>query len=212
MVIYNTMTRKKEDLTLVNDTLKIYVCGATVYDLIHIGNARTACVFDTLRRYLKYRGIPVKFVSNFTDIDDRIIDGANREGIDADEYAKRYIEECFTDYRGLGMLPADVQPKATESIEMILEMIKDLIDKGHAYETKAGDVYFKTAEFNEYGKLSRQNIEELKEGVRIDPEEGKLDPLDFALWKSAKPNEPSWDSPYGKGRPGWHIECSAMSK
>ncbi|MCL1830751.1 MAG: cysteine--tRNA ligase [Oscillospiraceae bacterium] len=212
MVIYNTMSKQKEELTLQDDQLKIYVCGATVYDLIHIGNARTACVFDTLRRYLIFKGIPVTYVTNFTDVDDRIIDGARREGISADEYSKRYIEECLKDYKGLGIMTPDILPLATESIDMILSMIGQLVEKGFAYATESGDVYFKTADFKEYGKLSNQNIEELKEGVRVDLEENKLDPLDFALWKSAKPDEVSWDSPYGKGRPGWHIECSAMCK
>ena len=212
MVIYNTITRKKEELVLRDSSLKIYVCGATVYDLIHIGNARTACVFDTLRRYLLWRKFPVVYVTNFTDVDDRIIDRANQEGISSEEYANRYVEECLKDYAGLKILPADVQPKATESIDMILAMIADLENKGFAYATANGDVYFRTEKFNEYGKLSKQNIEELKEGVRVDVEDNKEDPLDFALWKASKPGEPSWDSKYGKGRPGWHIECSAMSK
>ena len=212
MVIYNTLTRKKEELTFTGDKVKIYVCGATVYDLIHIGNARTACIFDTLRRYLMFKNIPVIYVTNFTDVDDRIIAGANRAGISSEEYSKKYINECLIDYEGLNILPPDVLPLATESIDMILSMIGELIEKGFAYTTEDGDVYFKTTSFNEYGKLSKQNINELKEGVRVDVEDNKLDPLDFALWKAAKPNEPSWDSPYGKGRPGWHIECSAMSK
>ena len=212
MLIYNTLTRKKEELTLIDDTLKIYVCGATVYDLIHIGNARTACVFDTLRRYLIWRNYPVKYVTNFTDVDDRIIEGANKKGISSDEYSKRYIKECLKDYEGLGILTPDVLPLATESIDVILSMIGSLVEKGYAYVTDVGDVYFKTTSFNEYGKLSKQNIQELKEGVRVDVEENKNDPLDFALWKAAKEGEPSWDSDYGKGRPGWHIECSAMSK
>lgn len=212
MYIYNTLTRKKEELTLVDDKLKIYVCGATVYDLIHIGNGRTACVFDTLRRYLLWRGFPVIYVTNFTDVDDRIIANANKAGVSSEEYAKKYIKECLIDYEGLGILRPDVLPLATESIDMILSMINELVAKGHAYATENGDVYFKTNSFSEYGNLSNQDVEQLREGVRIDVEESKLDPLDFALWKAAKPGEPSWDSPYGKGRPGWHIECSAMTK
>ena len=211
MVIYNTLTRKKEPLTLSGNELKMYVCGPTVYNYIHIGNARTLCVFDTFRRYLAWRGIPVKFVSNITDIDDRIIDGANERGIPLKEYAEGYFNEFMTDCKGLNILPPDIQPKATESIDMMLKMIAALIEKGYAYATGNGDVYFRTKEFKGYGKLSRQNISELEEGVRIDPDEHKEDPLDFALWKAAKPGEPSWGSPYGEGRPGWHIECSAMA-
>ncbi len=212
MVLYNTMTRKKELLTLSGDQLKIYLCGPTVYNYIHIGNARTLCVFDTLRRYLAYRGIPVKFAINFTDVDDRIIDGANQEGVPAIEYAERYIKEFKTDCEGLNVQPPDVAPRATESIDIILDMIADLIEKGYAYATEHGDVYFRTKKFDEYGKLSHQDVAELEEGVRIEVDDIKEDPMDFALWKAAKPGEPSWNSPYGQGRPGWHIECSAMTK
>lgn len=212
MVIYNTMTRRKEELTLAGDELKIYLCGPTVYNFIHVGNARTLCVFDVFRRYLAYRGVPVKFVMNFTDIDDRIIARANEEGVSAKEYAERYIAEFLKDCEGLGVLPPNAAPKATESIDIILDMIAGLIKKGYAYAAANGDVYFRTKRFGEYGKLSHQNVDELEEGVRIEVDDIKEDPLDFALWKAAKPGEPSWDSPYSKGRPGWHIECSAMSK
>jgi len=212
MLIYNTMTRRKEPLTFDGDELKIYLCGPTVYNLIHIGNARTFCVFDTLRRYLAFRNIRVRFISNYTDIDDRIIDGANREGVSVKEYAERYIEEFIVDRDGLAILPPDESPRATESIDIIIEMTKELIQKGYAYAPGNGDVYFKTKAFSDYGKLSRQNLDELEAGSRIDVEEKKLDALDFAVWKAAKLGEPGWDSPFGRGRPGWHIECSAMIK
>lgn len=211
MVLYNTMTRKKEPLTFGGDALKIYLCGPTVYNYIHVGNARTLSVFDVFRRYLSFCGIPVRFAMNFTDIDDRIIARANEEGVSAKEYAERYITEFLRDCEGLRILPPDVAPRATESIDIILEMIASLIEGGYAYAVN-GDVYFRTKRFDEYGRLSHQNVEELEEGVRIEVDDTKEDSLDFALWKAAKPDEPSWDSPYGKGRPGWHIECSAMSK
>ena len=211
MVLYNTMTRKKEELTYEGEKLGIYVCGPTVYNYIHIGNARTYCLFDTFRRYLAWRGVPVKFVSNLTDIDDRIIAGAAGGGITVKEFAERFIKEYQTDCASLNILPPDEQPRATESISLILDMIDVLIKKGYAYAAQGGDVYFRTKRFEEYGKLSRQNLDELEEGVRIEPGELKEDPLDFALWKAAKPGEPGWSSPYGEGRPGWHIECSAMA-
>ena len=212
MHIYNTMTRTKEPLTLAGDELRIYLCGPTVYNYIHIGNARTFCVFDTLRRYLSWRKVPLRFVSNITDIDDRIIDGANENGTSTKEYARRYMEEFFKDCAGLGIMPPDASPQATESIDVILDMTATLIDKGYAYVTDDNDVYFRTKKSAGYGRLSRQNLDELEAGAHAGPGERKQDPLDFALWKAAKPGEPSWDSPYGKGRPGWHIECSAMVK
>jgi len=213
MQIYNTLTRTKEELVPQKDNeIKIYACGPTVYNYFHIGNARPLCVFDTLRRYLEYRGYAVNFVQNFTDIDDKIINRANEEGISSDEVAERYIEEYWVDAKGLGVMPATAHPKATENIDGILDIIEGLVKNGHAYATSDGDVYFRTKSFDEYGKLSHQPLEDLEAGARIGVGETKEDPMDFALWKSAKPGEPFWDSPYGKGRPGWHIECSAMSR
>lgn len=213
MVVYNTLTRKKEELVpQKGNEIKIYVCGPTVYNYFHIGNARPLCVFDTLRRYLIYRGYDVTYVQNFTDIDDKLINKANEEGITVPEVAERYIREYWTDADGLNVLRADVHPRATEHIGEILEIINELVENGHAYATKEGDVYFRTHSFDEYGKLSHQPLEDLEAGARIGVGEAKEDPMDFALWKAAKPGEPYWDSPYGKGRPGWHIECSAMSR
>lgn len=212
MKIYNTMTRQKEEFVPVNkNEVKIYACGPTVYNYIHIGNARPLCVFDVLRRYLEYRGYKVKFVQNFTDIDDKIIKRANEEGVSYEEISEKYIKEFWTDADGLNFKHATVHPKATENIDEIIAIIKTLVDKGYAYEA-GGDVYFRTLKFNEYGKLSHQPIEDLESGARIAIGEVKDDPLDFALWKGAKPGEPYWDSPWGKGRPGWHIECSAMNR
>lgn len=212
MKIYNTMTRQKEEFVPVDkNEVKIYACGPTVYNYIHIGNARPLCVFDVLRRYLEYRGYKVKFVQNFTDIDDKIIKRANEEGVSYEEISEKYIKEFWTDADGLNFKHATVHPKATENIDEIIDIIKTLVDKGYAYEA-GGDVYFRTLKFNEYGKLSHQPIEDLESGARIAIGEVKDDPLDFALWKGAKPGEPYWDSPWGKGRPGWHIECSAMNK
>ena len=211
MKVFNTLTRKIEELVpQEGNRIKIYACGPTVYNFIHVGNGRAACVFDTLRRYLIWRGYDVTFVQNFTDIDDKVINKANEEGVDYTEIAERYIKEYFTDADGLNIMRADVHPRATENIDMILEIIAELIKKGHAYVAENGDVYFDVHSFPEYGKLSHQPLEELEAGARIAPGELKRDPMDFAIWKSAKPGEPSWDSPYGKGRPGWHIECSAM--
>jgi len=211
MRIFNTLTRKTEELVpQEGNKIKIYACGPTVYNFIHVGNGRAACVFDTLRRYLIWRGYDVTFVQNFTDIDDKVINKANEEGVTYSEIAERYIKEYFTDADGLNIMRADVHPKATENIDMILEIIGELIRKGHAYVASNGDVYFKVHSFKEYGKLSHQPIEDLEAGARITPGELKEDPMDFAVWKAAKPGEPSWDSPYGPGRPGWHIECSAM--
>lgn len=212
MKIYNTMTRQKEDFVPLDENeVRIYACGPTVYNYIHIGNARPLCVFDVLRRYLEYRGYNVKFVQNFTDIDDKIIKRANEEGVSYEEISEKYIIEFWTDADGLNFKHATVHPKATENIDEIIDIIKTLMDKGFAYEA-GGDVYFRTLKFNEYGKLSHQPIEDLESGARIAIGEVKEDPLDFALWKGAKLGEPYWDSPWGKGRPGWHIECSAMNR
>lgn len=212
MKIYNTMTRQKEEFIPVDkNEVKIYACGPTVYNFIHIGNARPLCVFDVLRKYLEYRGYNVKFVQNFTDVDDKIIKRANEEGLTFEEVSKKYIEEFWTDAHGLNFKDATVHPKATENIDEIIEIIKSLEEKGYAYAVD-GDVYFRTLKFKEYGKLSHQPIEDLQSGARIAVGEKKEDPLDFALWKSAKEGEPYWESPWGKGRPGWHIECSAMNR
>ncbi len=212
MKIFNTMTRQKEEF-VPNDPneVKIYACGPTVYNYIHIGNARPLCVFDVLRRYLEYRGYNVKFVQNFTDVDDKIIKRANEEGITFEEVSKKYIDEFSTDANGLNFKKATVHPKATENIDEIINIIKTLEEKGYAYAVD-GDVYFRTLKFKEYGKLSHQPIEDLQSGARIAIGEKKENPLDFALWKAAKEGEPYWESPWGKGRPGWHIECSAMNK
>ena len=212
MQIYNTLTRKKEELIPMEaGHVGIYACGPTVYNYIHIGNARPICAFDVLRRYLKYRGYTVTYVQNFTDVDDKIIKKANEEGTTAAEIAKRYIAEYKTDAHGLNVMDADVHPTVTNCMDLILDLVKKLVASGHAYAAENGDVYFRTASFPEYGKLSGQPIEELQAGARIDINDGKEAPLDFAVWKAAKPGEPYWDSPWGKGRPGWHIECSAMS-
>ena len=212
MKIFNTMTAKKEEFVPMDkNEVKIYACGPTVYNYIHIGNARPLCVFDVLRRYLEYRGYNVKFVQNFTDIDDKIIKRANEEGTTYDVISKKYIEEFWTDANGLNFKKATVHPKATENIDEIIKLISTLVEKGYAYQAEI-DVYFRTLKFKEYGKLSHQPIEDLESGARIAIGEIKEDPLDFALWKGAKPGEPYWDSPWGKGRPGWHIECSAMNR
>lgn len=212
MKIFNTMTAKKEEFVPMDkNEVKIYACGPTVYNYIHIGNARPLCVFDVLRRYLEYRGYNVKFVQNFTDIDDKIIKRANEEGTTYDVISKKYIEEFWTDANGLNFKKATVHPKATENIDEIIKLICTLVEKGYAYQAE-NDVYFRTLKFKEYGKLSHQPIEDLESGARIAIGEIKEDPLDFALWKGAKPGEPYWDSPWGKGRPGWHIECSAMNR
>lgn len=212
MRIYNTMTRQKEELIPVDDNeIKIYACGPTVYNYIHIGNARPLCVFDVLRRYLEYRGYNVKFAQNFTDVDDKIIKKANEEGKSFEEIAEKYINEFWVDANGLNFKKATFHPKATENIDEIIDIIKDLQDKGYAYDVD-GDVYFRTLKFKEYGKLSHQPIDDLQSGARIAVGEKKEDPLDFALWKAAKEGEPYWESPWGKGRPGWHIECSAMNR
>ncbi len=212
MQIYNTMTRKKEELVpLTPGVIKMYVCGPTVYNFFHIGNARTFVLFDTLRRYLEYKGYKVVFAQNFTDIDDKLIRRANEENTTVPEVAEHYIKEYYADADALGVERATVNPRATEHIDEIVALVQTLIDRGHAYAADNGDVYFSVRSYPGYGKLSGQSIEDLESGARIDPTEHKRDPLDFALWKGAKPGEPSWDTPWGKGRPGWHIECSAMS-
>lgn len=210
--IYDTKAREKRPFVPVADgKVNMYVCGPTVYNYIHIGNARTFISFDTIRRYLIWRGYEVKFVQNITDVDDKIIKKANEEGTTAAEIAKRYIAEYKTDAHGLNVMDADVHPTVTNCMNLIIDIVKKLVDSGHAYAADNGDVYFRTSSFPEYGKLSGQPIEELQAGARIDINDGKEEPLDFAVWKAAKPGEPYWDSPWGKGRPGWHIECSAMS-
>lgn len=212
MKIYNTMTRQKEELKPITEgTVKIYCCGPTVYNLIHIGNARALCVFDTLRRYLEFRGYKVLYVQNFTDVDDKIIKKANELGKTASEVSENAIKEYFVDAQGLNVRKADVHPKVTENMGIIIDIVKTLIDKGYAYEAD-GDVYFETSKFPEYGKLSHMPLEDLQAGARIEVGSLKRDPMDFAVWKAAKEGEPYWDSPFGKGRPGWHIECSAMSR
>lgn len=213
MKIYNTLTRKKEEFVPIKEgEVSIYVCGPTVYNFFHIGNARPFVVFDTLRKYMEYRGYKVKFVQNFTDVDDKIINRAREEGISAPEVSEKYIEEYFKDAGALNVKKADVHPKVSEHIGDIIKFVKTLIEKGYAYEAD-GDVYFSTRKFDEYGKLSKQNIDDLEAGARIAIGEVKQDPLDFALWKARKTeDEIAWNSPWGMGRPGWHIECSAMSK
>jgi len=212
MKIYNTLTKKKEEfIPLEEGKVRMYVCGPTVYNYIHIGNARPVIVFDTVRRYLEYKGYEVNFVSNFTDVDDKIIKKANEEGISASEISERYINEFRKDVEALNVKPATKNPKATEEIDGMVEMIDSLIEKGHAYE-KNGTVYFKTKSFPEYGKLSKKNLDDLEAGIRIAVSEEKEDPMDFVLWKPKKEGEPSWTSPWSDGRPGWHIECSVMSR
>jgi len=212
MKLYNTLTRQKEEFVpLEEGRVKIYACGPTVYNFIHIGNGRPICVFDVLRRYLEYRGYLVTYVQNYTDIDDKIINKANEEGVSSEEIALRYTAEYEIDAKGLGVREATYHPTATEVIPEIIEIAETLIRKGHAYEA-GGAVYFRTKNFAGYGKLSGQPLDELDAGARIEVSEEKEDALDFVLWKAAKPGEPSWLSPWGEGRPGWHIECSAMVK
>lgn len=210
MKVFNTLTRQKEDLkTIEEGKVKIYACGPTVYNFIHIGNARPLCVFDVLRRFLEYIGYDVRFVQNFTDIDDKIIKRANEENLTYKEVSEKYIEEFWKDVKGMNIREATVHPKATENIDEIISIVSSLIEKGYAYAVD-GDVYFSPKKFDEYGKLSHQPLEDLEAGARIMVGEVKKEPMDFALWKSAKPGEPYWESPWGHGRPGWHIECSAM--
>ena len=209
MLLYNTLTRSKDEFIVRDNTVRMYACGPTVYNFFHIGNARVFVVFDMLRRYLEYKGYNVKFVQNFTDVDDKLIRKAAEEGITVKEVADKYINEYFIDAKGLGVLPASVHPRATENIDEIINTITALIERGHAY-VSGNDVYFDSTSFNEYGKLSHMPIDDLEAGARIDVTEIKRNPMDFALWKGKKEGEIFWDSPWGEGRPGWHIECSAM--
>ena len=210
--VYNTLTKKKEEFKpLVAGKVKMYVCGPTVYNFFHIGNGRTFIVFDTIRRYFEYRGYEVEFVQNFTDIDDKMIKRANEENTTVKEVGVKYIKEYYEDADNLNIERATVNPRATEYITQIIDFVKGLVDKGYAYEVD-GDVYFSTKKFGDYGKLSGQNIEDLQSGARISIDERKKDPMDFAIWKAQKPGEPAWKSPWGMGRPGWHIECSCMAK
>ena len=212
MKIYNTLTKMKEEFIPIEEgKVRMYVCGPTVYNYIHIGNARPIIVFDTVRRYLEYKGYEVNFVSNFTDVDDKIIKKANDEGVSATEISERFIDEYRKDQDSLNVKPATINPKATEEIDGMIEMIDALIKKGHAYE-KNGTVYFRTRSFKDYGKLSKKNIDDLEAGIRVAVSDEKEDPLDFVLWKPKKEGEPYWTSPWSDGRPGWHIECSVMSK
>lgn len=215
MKIYNTLTKRKEDfIPLEEGKVKMYVCGPTVYNFIHIGNARPMIVFDTVRRYLEYKGYQVNYVSNFTDVDDKIIAKAMEEGVTAEEISTRYIAECKKDMADMNVMPATTHPLATKEIDGMIDMIQHLIEKGFAYEVK-GTVYFRVKNFKEYGKLSHKNLEDLQSGFRslqVSGEDQKEDPLDFVLWKPKKEGEPAWKSPWGEGRPGWHIECSEMSK
>ena len=217
MQIFNTLSRKKEELIpQVPGEYRIYVCGPTVYNFIHIGNARPLVVFDTLRRYLEYQGNKVLYVSNITDIDDKLIKKAQEEGVSMQQVACRYEEEYIKDSQGLNALPPTVRPRATEHVQEILDIVKDIIDKGYGYVAKNGDVYFRAKKFAEYGKLSHLNLDDLESGNRElrsqMADDLKEDPADFAVWKAAKPGEPAWESSYGPGRPGWHIECSAMAR
>ena len=211
MKLFNSFTMQKEEFVPIEaGKVRMYACGPTVYNFIHVGNARPLIMFDVLRRYLEYRGYEVTFVQNFTDVDDKIIKRANEEGATSKEISEKYIGEYYNDCHGLGVREATIHPKATENIEQIISMVQTLIEKGYAYEVN-GDVYYRTARFSDYGRLSHQPLEDLQAGARIDVADIKENPMDFALWKAAKPDEPYWDSPWGKGRPGWHIECSAMS-
>jgi len=213
MLIYNTLHRAKEKFVpLEPGKVRMYVCGITAYDYCHIGHARSCVVFDVLVRYLRYLGYQVNFVRNFTDVDDKIIKRAEEEGLDSDQVAEKYIQAFYRDMDELNVLKADVEPRATRHIEEMIQLTKSLLDKGFAYITPGGDIYFRVRRMPHYGQLSGRNIEELQSGSRIAPDEEKEDPLDFALWKTAKPGEPSWDSPWGAGRPGWHLECTAMSE
>lgn len=216
MKIYNTLSKREEEfIPLKEGEVKIYVCGPTVYNLIHIGNARPMIFFDTVRRYFIYKGYQVNFVSNFTDVDDKIINRAIEEKVSATEISEKYIAECKKDMEGMNILPADTHPQATKEIEGMIDMIKDLIDKGHAYVSNDGTVYFRVKSFPEYGKLSHKNIDELQSGLRelkVSGENDKEASYDFVLWKPKKEGEPYWESPWSDGRPGWHIECSVMSK
>ncbi|MBO6214842.1 MAG: cysteine--tRNA ligase [Lachnospiraceae bacterium] len=216
MKIYNTLTQKKEDFIPIKEgQVSMYVCGPTVYNYIHIGNARPMIVFDAVRRYFEYKGYKVNYVSNFTDVDDKIIKAANEEGVSCDEITKRYIAACREDMQGMNVMPASTHPLATHEIDGMIDMISTLIEKGHAYRAADGTVYFRTRSFDGYGKLSHKNIDDLEGGhrdIKVRGEDGKEDELDFVLWKPKKEGEPYWESPWSEGRPGWHIECSVMSK
>ena len=215
MKVYNTLSKQKEEFVpLQEGKVSMYVCGPTVYNLIHIGNARPMIVFDTVRRYLEHKGYEVNYVSNFTDVDDKIIAKANEEGVTAKEISERYIAECKKDMAGMNVKPATTHPLATQEIDGMIDMISTLIEKGYAYNVN-GTVYFRTRRFKEYGKLSHKNLDDLRSGNRsllVTGEDQKEDPLDFVLWKPKKEGEPSWPSPWSDGRPGWHIECSVMAK
>ena len=212
MKIYNSLTGKKEEFIPLNEgKVNMYACGITVYDACHIGHALQAIVYDVISRYLRYKGFDVTYVRNYTDVDDKIIARANSEGVNAIEYSKIKIAEAEEDLHAIGVRDADKKPKATEYIDKIIEFVDGLIKKGHAYATENGDVFFDVLSFKDYGKLSNKTVEDLRKGVRKEIAPGKRNDLDFALWKSAKPGEISWTSPWGEGRPGWHIECSAMS-
>ena len=216
MKLFNTMSRRKEEFVpLEEGKVRMYVCGPTVYNLIHIGNARPMIIFDTVRRYLEYKGYEVNYVSNFTDVDDKIIKKAIEEGVSAEEISQRYIAECKKDMAGMNVKPATTHPLATQEIDGMIDMIQTLIDKGYAYPVADGTVYFRVKKFKEYGKLSHKNLDDLQSGFRslqVSGEDQKEDPLDFVLWKPKKEGEPFWKSPWCDGRPGWHIECSVMSK
>lgn len=216
MKLFNTLTRRKEEfIPLEEGKVRMYVCGPTVYNLIHIGNARPMIVFDTVRRYMEYKGYEVNYVSNFTDVDDKIIKKAIEEGVSAEEVSRRYIEECKKDMAGMNVKPATTHPQATQEIDGMIQMIQTLIEKGHAYAVDDGTVYFRVKTFKEYGKLSHKNLDDLQSGFRalqVSGEDQKEDPMDFVLWKPKKEGEPYWESPWCQGRPGWHIECSVMSK
>jgi len=209
--LYNTLSGKKEEFVPIHPgTVLFYACGITVYDYSHLGHARGAVAFDVIRNYFTRKGYKVTYVRNFTDVDDKIINRAKQEGITAEEVAHKYIQAYHEDMKRLGVARADIEPKATEHVSEMVQIVKGLVEKGHAYPVD-GDVYFRVASFSDYGKLSKRNLEDLKAGARVEIDERKADPLDFALWKASKPGEPAWDSPWGPGRPGWHIECSAMS-
>lgn len=220
MKVYNTLTARKEELVPIEEgKIRMYVCGPTVYNLIHIGNARPMIVFDTFRRYLEYKGYDVNYVSNFTDVDDKIIRKANEEGVTSEEISERYIEECKKDMQGMNIKPATTHPLATKEIDGMIDMIQTLIDKGFAYKADDGTVYFRVRSFSDYGKLSHKNLDDLesghrkeKEAIKVSGEDTKEDPFDFVLWKPKKEGEPFWESPWCEGRPGWHIECSVMAK
>jgi len=211
MKIYNTLTERKEEFIPQGDVVKMYVCGITPYDHSHLGHAMSAIFFDTIRRYLKYRGYQVKYVQNVTDIEDKIINRANQRGIAPAELAEKYTRSYFEDMTALNVLPPDITPRATQEIPKIIEIVRGLMEKGFAYQTPDGSVYFRVTRVPDYGKLSHRTLDMMMAGARVEIDEYKEHPMDFALWKAAKPQEPAWESPWGKGRPGWHIECSAMS-